>query len=269
MSAKDVQYTDPSRQGSQPSDPELDNDDGQAASKFVSGLASVQEQRRKSKRNKNILIILVAVTALAAGGYFLFLKKAPSQPEPSQQADQSQTEQTQQTAPTEEYNSTDLQLALDYPGDWVVDDSEQGLLVITSPSVKIGDSNGVEVDAKVVFTIISAGSDVTGFVGTGGLAVAQSEKITYVQPTQNQREQTYVTLVSFDGTALDVAYITGDSGYQKDQDVPKGDVAKIEPIISVTFQDTAGEPVRISAGQWGTHPALVAAADIIKSLKIN
>jgi hypothetical protein len=265
---KDVYYTDPSHQGGPPPDDDLDQQ--AATSEFVSNLQPIQEQRRKSKRNKSILIILVALAALGAGGYFLFLKiKDKPAPPPAQQTNQTQNTEAQQEVPTEKYNSSDLQLSLDYPNNWTVDDSEQGLLKITSPSVKLKDSNGTEVDGKVAFTIISAGSDVTGFTGTSGVAVADSEKISYDQPTQSQREQTYVTQVKFSGNGLNVIYITGDSGYKKDQDVPKSDVAKIEPIISVTFEAADGSPLTIEASEWGSNPALKAAVKIITSLKIN
>ena len=269
--AKEVQYSDPSRQGDRPPDPELDNESNESASKFVSGLDSIKEQHRKSKRNKIIFISIIVILLLAVGGYFgfKFLNKEPAPQQQAQETSQEDTNQNEQTAPVEEYNSRDLQLSLEYPGNWEVDDSEIGKLLITSPETALTDAIGNEVQGKVVFTIVNAGGDIPGFVIDGGTAAIASEKITYTRPSQNQRKQTHITLVAFEPTGVEAVYVTGDNGYKKDQFVPKSDVAKIEPNIAITFVDSSGELLSISADEWGVNPVLVAAAEIIKSLQID
>jgi len=66
-----------------------------------------------------------------------------------------------------------------------------------------------------------------------------SQKIKYAQPTAIQRGETYMTFVQYAESLmqgqLDAIFVTGDFGYQANQYVPKTDIAKLDPLISVTF----------------------------------
>ncbi|HTE22617.1 MAG TPA: hypothetical protein VK674_06275 [Candidatus Limnocylindria bacterium] len=272
----DVHYTDPSKES------ELPPYDDQAAADYVSNLQPIKDQKQKKRRNKLILLIIVLV--LVAGGaaaYFLVIKKD----KPTQQAPQTTqpapTETQPEIAKTEKHTSSDLALSFDYPGNWQINDSTQGLVKVESPLVKLKDVDNQPVDAKVVVTLLSAGSEVPGFSGDGGArsatAVQDSKKITYTSPSQNQREQTYLSFADFGRNGLDAVFITGDSGYKKDQNIPEGDIKKIEPIISVTFvkcQDTEcsaerSELFALAPAEWTGNRMLQAAQDLLESLSIQ
>jgi len=272
----DVHYTDPSKES------ELPPYDDQAAADYVSNLQPIKDQKQKKRRNKLILLIVVLVLAAgAAAAYFLVLKKD----KPTQQAPQT-TQQTPvdtqpQIAKTEKYSSTDLALSFDHPNNWQINDSTQGLVKVDSPLLKLKDVNGQQVDARIVVTFLSAGSEVPRFSGDGAArsatAVQDSAKITYAAPSQNQREQTYLSFADFGTNGLDAVFVTGDSGYKKDQNIPEGDIKKIEPIISVTFvkcKDTECGPERSEAltltpAEWASSSMLQAAQDILESLSVQ
>jgi hypothetical protein len=269
--AKDVHYTDPSRQS------DLPDYDPEAAAEYVSNLQPIKEQKRKSKRSKIILLLVFLLAALGAAGYFFFLKPG----EPAQEAPQTQQpaqSQEPQAVASETYRSADLNLSFDYPNNWKVDESTQGLITVTSPVTKLKDVNGGQMDAKVVVTFLNTGSEVPAFEGAASATAAtDSEKIAYDSPTQNQREQTYLSFASFGGGGLDAVFITGDSGYQKDQFIPESDIKKSDPIISVKFYscsdaECGGEGAgsyTVSVEEWSANPTLQAALAILKSLKVE
>ncbi|MGH9856625.1 MAG: hypothetical protein ACRD4B_02155, partial [Acidobacteriota bacterium] len=244
--AKDVHYTDPSR------NTELPDYDPEAAADYVSKLEPIKERKAKSKRNKIILIVGLLLLAAGAAAYFLFLKSEKSENQAPQTTQQTQTEEQPQIVESEKYESTDLNLSFEYPTNWKIDDSTQGLLTVSSPVTKLTDVNGEQSDAKVVVTFLSSGSEVPAFEdGTSATAVMDSEKITYDSPSQSQREQTFISFAGFGSSGLDDVFVTGDSGYQKDQIIPEADIKKIEPIISVRFYSCSdAECTGEGAGQY-------------------
>lgn len=215
---------------------------------------------------------IVLVLLLGAGGaYYLFFRKSANtqSAQQSQQAAPQQTAQTIDTQLSEHYVSQDLKLTVDYPSDWQKDDSGSQQLKLESPITKLDGT-----DAKIVITLFAGSTTPPGFTGNSGQAVADSEKIAYTSPTQNQRKETYLSFVDFgSGSNIDAIYITGDNGYQKDQTVPKTDVVTISPIVSITFLKCEGtdcrEPYSISHELWQSNQMLSVAKSIIQSLVIE
>jgi len=126
----------------------------------------------------------------------------------------------------------------------------------------------------VVVTVMAKTASPPGFTGTSGLAAAASQKIAYAAPSQNQRKETYLSFVGFNGgSKVDAMYITGDSGYQKDQTIPKTDVAKSDPMVAVTVLKcegtTCSEPLGISADMAQSNVTIQTAISILKSLVIQ
>lgn len=270
--AADVHYTDPSRQTEPPA---LDE---QSTADYVNNLQPIKNQKKKSKRNKIILITLIALAVASAAVYFFVLKKDEPQQPAQQTTSQEQVQEQPVVAETEMYSSQDLNLSFDYPKNWKIIDDTEGLIKAESPVVKLADVNGEMMDGKVVVTFLSAGSEVPAFEGAASATAAQdSEKITYDSPSPNQREQTYLTFASFGGGGLDAVFITGDSGYTKDQIIPESDVKKIEPIISVRFYSCAdgqcaGEgsgSYAISLKEWSENINTQAAVALLKSLRVE
>lgn len=270
--AKDVHYIDPSRHS------DHSDYDPKAAADYVKNLKPVKEQKRRSKRNKIILASVLLVVAVGSAGYWLFLKPNPHEQKAPQTTQSPQIEDQPQVVESTKYSSTDLSLSFDYPKNWKIDDSTKGLIRVESPATKLADTSGNQADAKVVVTFLSTGSEVPAFEGrTSATAVMDSEKITYDSPSQSQRQQTYLSFAGFGSGRLDAVFITGDSGYQKDQFIPESDVKKIDPIVSVqayTCADTgcAGQnaaPYAVAVNEWSANRMFQAALAILKSLRVE
>jgi hypothetical protein len=77
------------------------------------------------------------------------------------------------------------------------------------------------------------------FSAGAALAVLNSQRITYTQPTTAQPSQAYLSFVQYSSTTtkggLDGIYLTGNYGYQKDQAIPSSDISSISPLVTVTF----------------------------------
>lgn len=268
--AKDVHYTDPSRQA------DLPEYDEAAAADYVSNLQPIKDQKKKSKRNKIIFVVVLSLIIVGAAAYFFLLK-----PEPKQQTVQTsqpvQNQEQTEVVGTEKYSSTSLRLSFDYPKNWKLDDATQGLVKVESPVTKLSDINGESSDAKVVVTFLSAGSEVPAFEEASATAMIDSEKITYDSPSQNQRKQTYLSFAGFGAAGLDAVFITGDAGYQKEQIIPESDIKKIEPIISVTFYKCvdavcggeAAGAYTIAVDEWKSDSMLQAAQAMLESLRVE
>jgi len=231
----------------------------------------MQEQKRRRKRRRLImLIVLVLLIAGGAAGYFLVVKK-PKAPEQTQSQTPAATETPVSTEPeelSEHYVSQTLQLAVDYPKTWQKDETGTSQLKLESPITKLDGT-----DTKIVVTVMAKTANPPGFTGTSGLAAAVSQKIAYTTPSQNQRKETYLSFVSFAGGNVSALYITGDSGYQKDQTIPKTDVAKGDPMVAVTLLKCEGttctEPASVSPELAQTNSTIQTAISILKSLVIQ
>lgn len=257
---------------------ETENSDYEAASRSTADFVQAVKppKAKKSKKPLVIILIILLIAALAATGYFLFLKKDPkpvenTQPEPVSQAPAAETADA---ALNEHYVSQDLHLALDHPSSWKLDNSIDGQIKLESPITKLANAEGEQMDARIVLTILSSGSQPPGFTGNTGQAVAESEKFAYKAPTQNQRKETFLSFLGFGGgNDVDAIYITGDSGYQKGQTVPKTDVAKVEPVVGVVFVHCEGANCKDSLGipheTWASNGTLKTAKSILESLVIE
>jgi len=160
---------------------------------------------------------------------------------------------------TKRYDSTNLSLGFDYPSDWSVSDPGSGKLNVISPMLTLKSSDGQAVKARIVMSAQSQQPTIAQFAANTAVAPLASQKITYKQPTPNQRAKTYLTFVSYAGSSssIDALYITGDNGYTAGQYVPGSDVAKDDPLISVSFygcSDTTcsnyGKAIAIAANSW-------------------
>jgi hypothetical protein len=244
----------------------------QSTAEFIKNVEPIQAQHRKQRRRKPVIIIVLLLLAAAGASAYFFLKPAEkqstTQPSPSPS---SQNSEEAEEEDTEHYVSQDLRLALDYPKAWKLDDATSGQIKIESPMVKLPDASNSQTDAKILVTFLSAGSTPPEFTNNDATATIEAEKITYKNPSQTQRGQTYLSFVGFgSSTGLDAIYVTGDAGYQKDQTIPKSDVVRANPIISVTFQKCAGSTctgkLSVAPDAWSSNKDLKSTKTILESL---
>ncbi|TAH36687.1 hypothetical protein EYC59_00730 [Candidatus Saccharibacteria bacterium] len=205
--------------------------------------APSKPKKKKSGKGWIWLLVILLVVAAGVGAYLLFGSKKAAAPQPTtsstQPSTQKKAEQTE-TAPkitTKHYDSTTYAMGLDYPDTWKVNDTPT-LLSVTSPQMSLKANDGTKTHGYIFVTIQPKQSTLPDFAKGSAVAVLQSEKITYKKPTQNQRAQTYVTFASYastTGKGLDALYVTGNNGYQVDQDIPMSDIIQTDPLVTVKF----------------------------------
>lgn len=238
---------------------------------FVQNIKPMQERKRKTRRLRIIVGVILALVLVGAGGYFLFLRERPTNVTPQQQPADQTTPETA-SVPLKTHSSDAQNLSFDYPGDWRVTKDAETRLTLESPGFKVLDTGGQELDAKVVLTILPDSTSMDEFdIGQGEAALA-SEKFTYDQPTQNQREETFLSFVRFSTAAqqgIDAVYITGNNGYEKNAPVPKADFKGVAPVVRVTFEDNSDTRLTIADNEWAANKRLRDVFAILKSLKLQ
>lgn len=214
---------------------------------------------KEPSNRKWIYAGVAAVVIIAALAYFLLGRSKPASPRAATTQSHSTTSQTpaatsQIDATTKSYTSPNFNLTFSYPADWTVADNGGTQMTVTSPAMQLKDPTGQTITGQIVMTIAQAGQVPTAFNSGGGTAVRDSVKVAYTKPTSTQRANTYLSFVQYSATtatgALDGVYITGDYGYQKGQDVPKVDIGKLDPIISLTFLNSTGKPMSVANTMW-------------------
>jgi hypothetical protein len=206
-----------------------------------------QKQRRLKPNWRKLGIVgavVVVLFAIVGAVYWFVLREKPT----SQPTGTNQTEQTgsqlapaaeQVTTKTKHYVSQNFRLEFDYPEDWTASEDNTEAITVLSTDLKLRDASSKDVVGQVYFRIRSHTQKLDGLDAGNATAVRNSEKISYTKPTEVQRDSTYISFLRYststEANTLDAMYITGDLGYQKDQDVPKLDIEKVDPVISFEF----------------------------------
>ncbi|MBA3757335.1 hypothetical protein H0X09_00490 [Candidatus Saccharibacteria bacterium] len=223
------------------------------------------------------LLILLSVAAIAAAVYWFTTKpKLPldSNNKKAQSAQNTSSESSKIETTTSHYSSTELKLEFDYPADWKVTDTPgSGRLSVASPEIQLTDQDGKKVTGQITMAIRSKGQPLPEFDKGNAVAARSSEKISYTKPSQNQRATTYISFLRYASSPqaqgdFDGIYITGDTGYQKDQAIPKADFTPIDPGVSVTFT-SEGAQLTVSDNIWDDPSFSKPIKDMLQSLVIN
>jgi hypothetical protein len=208
-----------------------------------------------------LLIVVLTAGAGFAGWYFLLREKTPATGAKSTDSNTSQqaTSSSATDTATKHYESPNFHLELDYPQDWIVTDSTTKLSIV-SPATQLKAATGTKQNGQMTLTIQNKQVSTPAFKAGNALAVHASEKIAYAKPSPTQRANSYLSFLGYaDSTAkgLDGVYVTGDNGYQVGQAIPQVDIAKADPLITVTFTAcsdskcaAAGKPMTLAAEVW-------------------
>lgn len=253
-------------------------------------LRSLREQKPKKKRGKWVVLLILLLLAAGAGGYYYFVMRdsqagqkthAKQQPTTTEDTTPVATDEEQGPAKLTQYTSTAFPLSLKHPSDWTP--AEQGgVLTVTSPVVKLTDASGQTVDARMVVTVRAKQDKPAEFTTGPVLAVLDSDKITYDHPAITQQGLAYITYAQYSTAsvkgAMNGIYITNDYGYKYKQVVPVGDIAKLNPLVEVTFVScvdaecaaTTQTPLAVSSTAWKldtiNRPVV---EDLLKSFTFN
>ena len=221
-------------------------------------VADLSPKRKRSPLKWVVIVTVVIVAALVVWMVTGKDKKPAAKATTNQQAQtQTNVSPTHISSATKRYDSTNLFLGFEYPGDWVVNDASDKLTV-TSPRLKLKTVGSTATDGRIVMTIQNPPASIPEFAKNTTVAPLASQKLTYKSPTPGQRAQTYLTSVNYSGSSssIDAFYITSDNGYTAAQYIPQSDMLKINPLISLTFLAcsdtacTAGKPTAIATNAW-------------------
>ncbi len=231
-------------------------------------------QKTSKKKPGKLLFILAIIFVIVI--VILFSLFSKSTPKPAKT--NSTTAKTQNKTSQLSYNSTTSSLDFSYPSNLVVNDNNSGLITISSPISQLPQTSNSNISGKVIITI-NQQTTIPATFGNYSLAVDNSAKINYTSPTQYQRNQTYLTEVQYPATlasnGLDAVYVTGDFGYTKNQVIPLTDIAKLNPLIMITFVSckdstcSSTSPLTVSSSFVTNQLFSNQAVGIIKSLQLN
>lgn len=222
---------------------------------------------------------LITVAVLAGGAYWLLKgHKASKQPAQSSQTETTPVGAVKITTTTKHYDSSNFNLGFDHPSDWTVSDTGNGALTVKSPAIKLKDADGENTDAQISLLIRPNTDKLVEFDSGNAIAAINSEKIAYTQPSQTQRANTYLSFPRYahSSAGMDGIYITGDFGYKSAQSIPKVDIQKIDPVISVVFgqctnQQCSGNntSLTISTDNWDNQSFSDPLKNMLQSFTIN
>lgn len=199
--------------------------------------------KKEKKKWPKVLFSTIVVLAVIAGGTafaFWYGNHQAAKNSTSQKVVTvpKTTSATDAVASLKDFNSMNFGVNFKYPEDWKVVDGEQQIIA-TSPEVSLMSTSGQTIPGQVTISFSQKGfNTLPNFTSDNAAAVLDSEKITYSQPSNQQRAETYLSFVQYTPSAtdqLDAIYITGDNGYTKDQLIPKSDIINNDPLIEVTF----------------------------------
>lgn len=267
-----------------------EQDDYQAASQATSDynyadILPPDLHPERTKRRHRVGLTLLVLLIVAVGGcsaYLLIFRSKPTnQPQAHSSQNQSSEAPKKITVTTKHFSSNMFSLDFDYPSDWTVAEPEGGnQIVATSPVMQLKAADGQQATAEVVLKVNQQGQDLKMFDGGNALAVRESKKVAYTKPTSTQRANTYLSFLQFASTstnsALDAVYITGDFGYQTNQAIPKVDIAKVDPQVSISFVKCANTacsgtttPLGIASTAWDDASFSGPLEAMLKSLVIR
>lgn len=204
------------------------------------------EKKRNPKWRKVALaggVALLLIVVVGGVYWFSFKDKQSDQTSNSAETTQGGSQlapaASEITAETKHYVSQNFRLEFDYPQDWTASEDNAEVISALSTDLALKDTANKDVVGQVYFRIRANSQKLEGLDGGNGSAVRNSEKIAYTKPTQSQRDSTYISFLRYvtstDDKTLDAVYITGDLGYQTGQAVPKLDIEKVQPIVSLEF----------------------------------
>lgn len=230
------------------------------------------------------VVLALAIIVLGAGGYWGYNKFLAKEAAPTTVQKTTLPATTQKTdtatAATKNYESTALGITFAYPETWTINEATGNKVVtVTSPLQDIKTADGKTVKGKIVLTIAPKGQNLTAFASGDAVAVRDSVKTNYTNPSSNQRAATYVSFLQYNSTttkgALDAVAITGDYGYQKFQTIAKSEISGIDPLLMITFisctdaKCATATPVNIPETTWDAGSFSKPLMTMLASLRIE
>lgn len=238
------------------------------------------KQLKAHRRTRKVILGIIVIGVVGTAGFIGYTKfwHQTSKPKATTQTATKTAAANKQVATTS-YSSSNFGVSLKYPKDWAVTNDTATSLTVTSPAMSLVSDSGQTVQGKAVLIVTPQGQLPAAFGSSDAIAVLNSQQIKYDQPTTAQLAQTYVSFVQYNSATLtgelDGIYITGNNGYQKDQTVPRVDIANLNPLATITFGQCSGtncsapQNLSIKSSDWSNPALSTPILNIIKSLAFS
>jgi hypothetical protein len=171
------------------------------------GTAPIETPHYAPKPSKKKWLIIGIVVAIIVGGLgYWILSRPKSTTGPTDQATQSNAPAPSPTPAsdvpeanqTTEYDNGPLGVTLTHPVDWKVTPTENKGVRVESPTFKLETADGEEVTGLFrIYIRKGARSQDSTYIGRG-VALKDSEKITYTKPALGQRSDTLLSTFGLD-----------------------------------------------------------------------
>ena len=236
------------------------------------------KRQKGSRRWLKVLITLIILGVLGGGGYVSYRLLTDPIPENNSKTTDTSQETTNTTTQTDEpvtqktYTSEDLNLSLEYPSNWTINDAKNDVLELTSQTVDLTDENGETAPGHVTIRIVPTSAGLTSFPTSGAIATRDSLSFAYTAPAEGQREQSTLSFVNTSGEEgyVDFVFISGSKTYKAGDSVKKADFSEVQPIISVQFLTASIRNIGLKTGSWEAVDILQEDTfDILKSLSLQ
>lgn len=227
-----------------------------------------------------VMLIAILIAVVCGGGYWIVKRVQAANRAQAHKSTSTARTSNKTSSETDQYTSNDFSLSFTYPRSWVIADTGDGKLTLTSQPMPITNDNGVTESGVIVMDIENQGSaDLSGFSTGSALAVLNSQLLDYTKPSGSQSADTYISFVQYNtatvkGT-LDGIYVTGNFGYQKGQTIPESDINQIDPLIRILFMQCKGSKctslaaMRISAAMWSQPGFANPIENLLESLQFQ
>lgn len=240
---------------------------------------------KKPKRNNKLYLILttlIVIIILSIAGIFLILKPKSSSNKsvntsPKTTVSKNFNNSIAPVAKITSYSSTNFSLTVNYPDNWVISDTPS-TLSITSPITTIVNDKNQTVQGKIIINVSPKGQLPSDFTNAPAVAVANSQLISYTNPTPAQDAQTYLSFLQYATTTtvggLNGIYVTGNYGYLKGQNISQSDVQSVDPLVRVSFEECSMSckelsPMVISINDWNKTSFSLPIINIMKSFQFS
>ncbi|HEY8999587.1 MAG TPA: hypothetical protein VIM53_04720 [Candidatus Saccharimonadales bacterium] len=180
-------------------------------------------------------------------------------------------------------NESSLGLTLNYPDGWTPSPtattaSGTANITLTSPTATFTDASGASVTGKAVVTIRPASAGISELTNSTATAAQASTQIGYTNPTSGQHKYPYITFLHFTtgekaSGAFEEVMITGVTSFSSGASVTTGDLAGLDPVITVNFYGCSGNtcttPLSVNNAEWTSNATAVEALNILQSLQLQ
>ena len=181
------------------------------------------------------------------------------------------------SAPSQQYMSTNQNLSFNYPPNWKVNETTDEVTA-KSPDLRLTDDNGQSVTGQVILTVRDKNVPMSEFKSGNALAVMASQVINYSAPAADQRGSTYLSFLKYansKGNGISGVYVTGNTGYQLNQQAYAADFGPVDPVIALNFVSCGDSscsgsttPISISLKSWSVNGFSSPLLKILESFSI-